>query len=51
MTWMLWVFWALVLYALVELARLLYLDAKAREIGDRRDMEMRHTPCEDCDEL
>ena len=51
MTWPMWLFWALVLYALVELARLLYLDAKAREMGEERDMEMRHTPCEDCDEL
>ena len=51
MTWPMWLFWALVLYALVELARLLYLDARAREVGARREAEMNRTPCEDCDEL
>ena len=40
MSWPMWLFWALVLYALVELARLFYLDAKAREINEELDKEM-----------
>lgn len=51
MSWPMWVFWALVLYTLVELARLMYLDAKAREIGDALDKDFGTTPCEDCHEL
>ena len=51
MTWMLWVFWILVLVALVVAAETALLDARAREVGARREAEMNRTPCEDCDEL
>jgi hypothetical protein len=51
MSWPLWVFWGLFLYTLVELARLLYLDARAREIGDVLNNETRHIPCEDCHDV
>lgn len=40
MSWPMWVFWGLFLYTLVELARLMYLDAKAREVGEELDKEM-----------
>ena len=51
MTWLVWVFWVLVLAALMLLAENARLDARAREMSDELDKDMGRKPCEDCNDI
>ena len=48
MGWILLGFWVMMLVVLMVLADTAYLDARAREIGEKLDKDMGRTPCEDC---